>query len=164
MPNEEDFNESMSLRTRRHPTPAVLASAAKPKGGARLLSILLRFIVMHIVLSFFFLFAGIAVFILILLCIAGKVLRHRRRRRFFLQPDIERRGLSREEIRCLPCFRSSELVSDDCVVCLEGFREGDWCRVLPGCKHLFHRICVDRWLERSKVCPICRGGVAAGWI
>ncbi|XP_020597887.1 RING-H2 finger protein ATL56-like [Phalaenopsis equestris] len=162
MPNEEDFNESMSLRT----TAAVHSPAAKPKGGAaRLLSILLRLLVMQTLLTFFFLFAGIAVFILIFLGIAGKVLRHRRRgrRSLFQQPVAERRGLSREEIRRLSCFRCSVSGgSDDCVVCLEGFREGDWCRVLPDCKHSFHRICVDRWLERSKSCPLCRRSVAAG--
>ncbi|KAK8671613.1 hypothetical protein V6N13_038203 [Hibiscus sabdariffa] len=33
----------------------------------------------------------------------------------------------------------------DCVICLEVFKDGDSCRVLPICKHLYHRFCIDQW-------------------
>ncbi|OMO83417.1 Zinc finger, RING-type [Corchorus olitorius] len=44
-----------------------------------------------------------------------------------------------------------------CSVCLSSMKEGDGeMRVLP-CLHQFHRVCVDRWLNRCrKNCPICR--------
>ncbi|PPD81633.1 hypothetical protein GOBAR_DD21436 [Gossypium barbadense] len=46
--------------------------------------------------------------------------------------------------------------SDSCVICLDGFRQGQWCRSLVGCGHLFHRKCLDGWLIKVAACPICR--------
>ncbi|KAK8662282.1 hypothetical protein V6N13_091866 [Hibiscus sabdariffa] len=45
----------------------------------------------------------------------------------------------------------------DCVICLEVFKDGDSCRVLPICKHLYHRFCIDQWLVKNRHCPLCRG-------
>ncbi|KAL4340828.1 hypothetical protein GQ457_08G037260 [Hibiscus cannabinus] len=47
----------------------------------------------------------------------------------------------------------------DCVICLEEFKDGDSCSVLPSCKHLYHRFCIDQWLARNRHCPLCRGSV-----
>ncbi|KAH6772286.1 RING/U-box superfamily protein [Perilla frutescens var. hirtella] len=44
----------------------------------------------------------------------------------------------------------------DCAICLDSFREGDSCRKIPVCKHLFHSECVDRWIGRKPTCPVCR--------
>lgn len=41
-----------------------------------------------------------------------------------------------------------------CAVCLSEFEEGDFLRQLP-CGHSFHRHCIDKWLKRNKVCPLC---------
>ncbi|KAM0873584.1 hypothetical protein ACQ4PT_037972 [Festuca glaucescens] len=50
----------------------------------------------------------------------------------------------------------------DCAVCLAEFAVGDEVRVLPACRHAFHRECVDRWLlTRAPTCPVCRAPVAA---
>ncbi|GMY31819.1 putative RING-H2 finger protein ATL19 [Fagus crenata] len=46
--------------------------------------------------------------------------------------------------------------SSDCVICLNDFVDGDSCRVFPMCKHIFHVICIDNWLEKHLTCPICR--------
>ncbi|CAI0455356.1 unnamed protein product [Linum tenue] len=48
----------------------------------------------------------------------------------------------------------------DCAVCLDTFKLGEKCRVLPLCKHSFHAKCVDGWLLKIPVCPICRDNVA----
>jgi len=42
-----------------------------------------------------------------------------------------------------------------CSVCLAGFESGDEVRSLP-CNHNFHRSCIDVWLQRSGMCPLCR--------
>jgi len=42
-----------------------------------------------------------------------------------------------------------------CVVCCETIEEGDNVRVLP-CLHRFHVSCVDKWLVRSRTCPVCK--------
>ncbi|XP_021894481.1 E3 ubiquitin-protein ligase RING1-like [Carica papaya] len=49
--------------------------------------------------------------------------------------------------------------SDDCVICMESFAEGDECRVIIRCNHGYHKSCLDQWLIRHEHCPICRGSV-----
>lgn len=50
---------------------------------------------------------------------------------------------------------SSELES--CAICLEEYVNGDRVRVLPRCKHMFHKSCIEKWLQvPSLQCPICR--------
>jgi hypothetical protein len=71
----------------------------------------------------------------------------------------ERGGLSAEEIRKLPCHECKEGPGGECAVCLEAFCAGDRCKVLPGCEHGFHAVCVDSWLRKSRRCPICRAEV-----
>ncbi|CAA0826741.1 Putative RING-H2 finger protein ATL12 [Striga hermonthica] len=44
----------------------------------------------------------------------------------------------------------------ECAVCLESFKAGEKCRVLPTCGHIFHVGCIDSWLLKTGACPICR--------
>jgi hypothetical protein len=44
---------------------------------------------------------------------------------------------------------------DDCSICLASYQSKDTLRSLP-CGHSFHTDCIDRWLERSTLCPICK--------
>lgn len=41
-----------------------------------------------------------------------------------------------------------------CAVCLGDFERFDTLRRLP-CGHHFHRACIDKWLKKNKVCPLC---------
>ncbi|KAH0909181.1 hypothetical protein HID58_032502 [Brassica napus] len=71
-------------------------------------------------------------------------------------------GLSSTLVQKLPQFKTSKPARPDgseCVVCLDGFRKGRWCRRLPGCGHVFHRKCVDTWFLRADTCPTCRASV-----
>ncbi|KAB2010467.1 hypothetical protein ES319_D10G240000v1 [Gossypium barbadense] len=45
----------------------------------------------------------------------------------------------------------------ECVICLEEFKDGDSCRVLTNCNHLYHQLCIDGWLVKDSHCPLCRG-------
>ncbi|KAJ7974553.1 RING-H2 finger protein [Quillaja saponaria] len=68
--------------------------------------------------------------------------------------------MSRNDLEKLPCYdyiakdKGSRPV--DCAVCLENFNMGDTCRLLPVGKHSFHVQCVDTWLLKTPICPICR--------
>ncbi|XP_059627337.1 brassinosteroid-responsive RING protein 1-like [Cornus florida] len=44
-----------------------------------------------------------------------------------------------------------------CVVCLKRMKVGDEVRELYNCCHVFHRECVDTWIDEGQVtCPLCR--------
>ncbi|GLJ55444.1 hypothetical protein SUGI_1190480 [Cryptomeria japonica] len=44
-----------------------------------------------------------------------------------------------------------------CAVCLSSLEEEDEIRVLCNCCHIFHRQCLDKWINcYQKTCPICR--------
>ncbi|CAL8300508.1 unnamed protein product [Arctogadus glacialis] len=42
-----------------------------------------------------------------------------------------------------------------CAVCIEGYQPNDVVRILP-CKHVFHKMCVDPWLNEHCTCPMCK--------
>jgi len=46
---------------------------------------------------------------------------------------------------------------ENCAVCLYEFEERDEIRRMRNCPHMFHRSCVDRWIDHDrKTCPLCR--------
>lgn len=47
--------------------------------------------------------------------------------------------------------------AESCTVCLYEFAGGEEIRRLANCRHIFHRSCVDRWMDHDqKTCPLCR--------
>jgi len=42
-----------------------------------------------------------------------------------------------------------------CVICVEDLTEGESVRTLP-CGHVYHQECIDLWLQRSRLCPLCK--------
>ena len=45
-----------------------------------------------------------------------------------------------------------------CPVCIEDIMKGDEVRRLD-CKHVFHKMCIDKWLRVKFSCPMCRAEV-----
>ncbi|XP_018824111.1 E3 ubiquitin-protein ligase ATL4-like [Juglans regia] len=50
---------------------------------------------------------------------------------------------------------------DTCAVCLNGLSKEDEIRELRNCCHVFHRECIDRWVDGAHddnhtTCPLCR--------
>ncbi|KAF5960208.1 hypothetical protein HYC85_001417 [Camellia sinensis] len=87
----------------------------------------------------------------------------------------QRGGLQREAIRTSNQQQLTPIIYkkykatlkfNDCVICLEDFKEGETCGVLPLCDHSFHPKCICLWLVKSQedqnnqTCPICRCTVA----
>lgn len=79
--------------------------------------------------------------------------------------DIE--TLERHVPSCRPCVIGARGISDPeamckgmCSVCLGELEAGEEARQLP-CGHNFHKRCIDVWLGRSCVCPMCRRQVLA---
>lgn len=118
-------------------------------------------IVMAIVISVILLFVGIGLLVVIHACLVQRSIRHNP------ATDDNQRGnnnnpatLTKDDIEKLPSYefiaksRGSSPV--DCAVCLDNFKVGDKCRLLPICKHSFHAKCVDEWILKKPICPICR--------
>lgn len=67
-------------------------------------------------------------------------------------------------LKSFPIFAySSSAVSHndlhDCAICLSEYTEGDECRMLPNCSHVFHSQCIDRWFASQSNCPLCRAPI-----
>lgn len=43
----------------------------------------------------------------------------------------------------------------ECTICLCEFEEGEKLRALP-CGHRFHQPCIDEWLVKNPLCPLCK--------
>lgn len=122
-----------------------------PKHNPKLLSIILKFIIMSCILSLFLIFLGLATILVLHTLLVGSFL-HRRRQQ---QPSISAYSFLDLQNH-LTCYQYSADVSADCSVCLEGFKQGEFCRALPVCDHIFHAHCVDSWLVKVSNCPVCR--------
>eukprot|EP01031_Cornospumella_fuschlensis_P033411 gene33411-40418_t len=80
-----------------------------------------------------------------------------------LPPNNARRGLDEEIVRNLPTRTyepsSSSSSSNDtkscCSICLCSYERGDEVKTLP-CLHNYHVHCIDRWLQQSTACPVCK--------
>ncbi|KAM3131746.1 hypothetical protein pb186bvf_016142 [Paramecium bursaria] len=79
-------------------------------------------------------------------------------------------GASEGEIRNLPTsninleFLKSKQFDEDrmnCKICLTEYFDKEEIRTMP-CLHYFHQQCIDQWLDKSRVCPICRTDVNSG--
>lgn len=92
---------------------------------------------------------------------------------WYLTPDMEtdlniRRfsGGSAKAIRAsLPPVIFDNLAAAEnqdaqCAVCLCEFKYDQEVRQLPHCCHIFHRDCIDSWLDHDqKTCPLCRSSL-----
>ncbi|KAE8781643.1 RING-H2 finger protein ATL28 [Hordeum vulgare] len=69
-------------------------------------------------------------------------------------------GLEPLVIAAIPIMKySEELYSKDdaqCSICLSEYTEKELLRIIPTCRHNFHRSCLDLWLQKQTTCPICR--------
>ncbi|KAK2971100.1 hypothetical protein RJ640_005247 [Escallonia rubra] len=122
---------------------------------------------MEIFICVMLLFVGISVLTMIHVCMAGRASGNTT---VDIQTvDIQRssRGASMcsDELKKLPCFDykveeggAGNSNWESCAVCLESFKVGEKCRLLPICEHSFHVHCIDSWLLKTGACAICRTG------
>ncbi|KAJ4765810.1 hypothetical protein LUZ62_031090 [Rhynchospora pubera] len=114
-------------------------------------------------------------FVLMVLFLYVRYLLIRRRRRGGVPQEAEqpKLGLDPTAIAQLPSFTykrgsltaartvgsSEEMESTlpECSICLSSIEEGEQVRLLPNCRHMFHKECIDVWLSTNASCPVCRG-------
>merc|ERR1712228_581851 len=46
-----------------------------------------------------------------------------------------------------------------CAICLDDFKNNQMVAEMPGCVHIFHKDCVEQWLQQSPTCVMCRQDV-----
>ncbi|KAM8848122.1 E3 ubiquitin-protein ligase RNF130 [Synchiropus picturatus] len=51
--------------------------------------------------------------------------------------------------------KETDVDFNHCAVCIESYQLNDVVRILP-CKHVFHKVCVDPWLNEHCTCPMCK--------
>ncbi|KAA0050142.1 hypothetical protein IC582_003916 [Cucumis melo] len=47
----------------------------------------------------------------------------------------------------------------ECAICLCEMEEGEKCRKMKTCGHVFHKDCIDRWFTVELHCPLCRTSI-----
>jgi hypothetical protein len=64
-----------------------------------------------------------------------------------------------EMVKALPVSKYEGNGSgENCTICLRQFKAGKRVKTLP-CFHQFHRRCIDKWLDTSPLCPICKASI-----
>lgn len=48
------------------------------------------------------------------------------------------------------------ILNETCFICMDNYKCNEYKRILPSCKHYFHKKCIDKWLKQKASCPICR--------
>lgn len=52
--------------------------------------------------------------------------------------------------------KNDPILSEQCFICIDNYKENELKRTLPCCKHCFHKKCIDKWIKKNPSCPICR--------
>ncbi|KAJ9454532.1 RING-H2 finger protein ATL81 [Diplonema papillatum] len=81
---------------------------------------------------------------------------------FHFQPSLKPKpmGVSQQELEDhtvvsqLAKTESGVVETEECPMCLETYLAGDSIRT-ASCGHYFHTTCIDGWLQRSQLCPMC---------
>ncbi|XP_066534455.1 RING finger protein 150a [Hoplias malabaricus] len=70
--------------------------------------------------------------------------------------DAAKKAISKLQVRTIrKGDKETESDFDNCAVCIEGYKPNDVVRILP-CRHVFHKNCVDPWLQDHRTCPMCK--------
>ncbi|KAK7411125.1 hypothetical protein VNO78_02540 [Psophocarpus tetragonolobus] len=121
---------------------------------------------MEIVISLTILFVGIAILVVIHFCMVGRAFgrNNSNGNEEATQGQSMKRMFCRDNmgnLNNLPCYAYKDPEKGcnslvDCAICLENFKDGDVCRLLPNCGHSYHANCIELWMFHSPKCPVCR--------
>ena len=71
------------------------------------------------------------------------------------QPKLKQfEGLTQQQLQALPISVCTERADSCCAVCMDDVELGQLQRVLR-CGHIYHQPCIDPWLLKRRVCPLC---------
>ena len=52
--------------------------------------------------------------------------------------------------------KDDPILESDCSICIDNYKYKQYKRILPECKHTFHKKCIDNWFKKNSSCPVCR--------
>ena len=78
---------------------------------------------------------------------------HRENRRIIRGNRRSRQRINVDNLNTLLLY--NELPDESCSICLEDFKPGDDIKKL-NCTHIFHKDCLEPWLNNNRNCPMCR--------
>ena len=102
-------------------------------------------------------FLTIAVCIIVIEVIIWRVREFMMQRRGIFSLE-SRSGLSEQDKQKLFSnkFKCSDDTKEECPICLGSISTQDNAVMMPGCSHVFHEGCVDKWVNLHSTCPYCR--------
>ena len=53
-------------------------------------------------------------------------------------------------------LKKDNMILDECLICMDNYKVGEFVRNLSNCNHCYHKKCIDKWLKKNGSCPICR--------
>ncbi|KAL6532789.1 hypothetical protein OROGR_013749 [Orobanche gracilis] len=129
----------------------------------KLLLFFLKCVIMVVIVSIFLLFLGFAAIVLLHFLFISTAF-HRRCHPADASVSAAAEALPHIQTSIPDVLYSapSSPITPDCPICLDSFQEGDLCRNIPVCKHLFHAKCLDKWIVKKPTCPVCRSRVHLG--
>ena len=63
--------------------------------------------------------------------------------------------LDMDEFQYKHISKYSSRKEDSCAICLQKFKGTDIIKEFC-CKHIFHKKCLLKWLQKSNICPLCK--------
>ena len=53
------------------------------------------------------------------------------------------------------CYSANKYHINNCVICFENFKLNEKIIKL-NCFHIFHKECIENWLNKNNICPVCK--------
>ncbi|KAF7635750.1 RING-type domain-containing protein, partial [Meloidogyne graminicola] len=64
-----------------------------------------------------------------------------------------------KEIPSILIEKNIKIDEEKCSICLNEFYINEETRKLIPCNHIFHKTCIDEWLNGNSTCPLCRNNI-----
>ncbi|KAF8012881.1 hypothetical protein BT93_I0905 [Corymbia citriodora subsp. variegata] len=109
----------------------------------------------------------LAILLVVVGCAGCSQRRHDRANHNRFDRDVERQqhwvGAEAPKVVVVEyCVGERKFDIDECVICLEDFKEGEECGMLEVCGHGYHESCIKEWLSKHQHCMLCRALVRVG--
>lgn len=68
-------------------------------------------------------------------------------------------ALHKRRIMKTVTYNEDNLLNSNCTICLDDFKNNEKLMTLTDCKHVFHKECINTWLDTKQTCPNCQNPI-----